>query len=270
MAADGRWRSTAVAGLVTIALAACGTGESAEPEQVGVPVTVAIGGLPGPLSGTTLPTLPEVTAEVTTTSTTIPRRIDGPLAEQVTDHRVLLIGDTALAATTPRAGGIMCDVLTGFGWDVAIEAEPGRPLAFATEVLDAVGDDEWGVVGLMFGHHVPDSVDDFEQSLDELLDRLAPRPVVVFTVAELGEEQVGVNELLRDRSSSRPNVVLVDWAESVAAEPDVLLDGGGPRPTDEGAGRLALFTAALLSRTSDGRPGTCIDPVFTDDSAIVL
>lgn len=268
MAADGRWRSTALGGL--LALAACGTGEPAEPQLVGVPETVAIGGLPGPLSGTTLPTLPEVTAEATTTSTTEPRRIDGPLADDVSDHRVLLIGDTALAAATPRAGGIMCDVLTGFGWDVAIEAEPGRPLEFATEVLDTVGDEEWDVVGLMFGHHLPDSVEDYAQSLDELLDRLAPRPVVVFTVAELGEEQVAVNQVLRDRSSSRPNVVLVDWAESVAAEPDVLLDGGGPRPTDEGAGRLALFTAALLSRTPDGRSGTCVEPIFTDDSAIVL
>lgn len=255
---------------MTVAIAGCAAAPAAEPQAIDVPETVAIGGLPRPLSGTTVASVPAPTAPSTTpTTTAAPVRIDGPLAEAVGGRRLLLIGDTALAATTPRAGGIMCEVVSGFGWEVAVEAEPGRPLAFADEVLDAVGED-WDVVGLMFGHHVPDSVDDFERTLDELLDRLSARPVVLYTVAELGSEQRVVNEMLRARSRSRTNVVLLDWAEATAAEPDVLLDGGGPRPTEEGAGRLALFTAALLSRVPGDEPGACLDAVFTDDSAIVL
>lgn len=260
-----------VAGLLGVVLAACG-GETEAPSFVGVPDTVAIGGMPGPLSDTTVPTLPEITTLDTTTTTTEAERepITGPLVDEVRGHRVLLIGDTTLAATTPRAGGIMCDVVTGFGWDVAIEAEPGRSIAFASEVLDEVLDDDWDVVGLMFGHHLDETVAEFEDALDEVLDRLDPRPVILVTVAEIGQEQVEINRLLRDRQRARPNVVILDWAEATALEPDVLLDGGGPVPTDDGAGRLALYTAALLSRVPGDDRGTCLEAVFTDDSAIVL
>jgi hypothetical protein len=259
-----------LAGALVLVAAACAGDEAFAPPLVGVPETVAIGGMPGPLSDTTVPTLPEITLEDTTTTEVEPDPITGPLVDEVLGHRVLLIGDTALAATTPRADGLMCDVVTGFGWDVEIEAEPGRSIAFAGEVLDELLDDDWDVVGLMFGHHVEDTVEDFERTLDEILDRLDPRPVILVTVAELGDEQVQINRALRERQRSRANVVILDWAEATSSEPDVLLDDGGPTPSEEGAGRLALFTAALLSRTPGDDPGTCLEAVFTDDSAIVL
>jgi hypothetical protein len=42
-------------------------------------------------------------------------------------------------------------------------------------------------------------------------------------------------------------------------------------PTAEGAKRLALFLAAALGKPADdGQVGECLDPAFTDDSAIVL
>lgn len=272
---DGRRRRRRLgAGALAAAAAvgACSSGSSAPPAAVVVPETVAIGGMPRPLSDTTMPTLPEVTPAPSTTTTTEPTRepISGPLADEVSGDRVLLIGDTALAATTPRAGGILCDVVTGFGWDVQIEAEPGRPIEFADEVLDALLDEGWDVVGLMFGHHVTVTVTDFEQRLDALLDRLAPRPVILYTVAESGDVQVEVNRVIRERQRSRFNVVVVDWAEATDDEPDVLLEDGGPVPSEEGAGRLALFTAALLSRVPGDEPGACLESVFTDDSAIVL
>lgn len=256
--------------LALLATVGCAGNDSMSTPAVVVPETVAIGGMPGPLSDTTVPTLPEIPVE-TSPTTTEPdgEPITGPLVDEVLDHRVLLIGDTALAAATARVGGSLCDIVTGFGWDVEVEAEPGRPIEFADEVLDAVSDD-WDVVGLMFGHHLTDTVAEFAGRLDALLDRLGDRPVILYTVAELGEEQAEVNRLLRERARTRPNVVIVDWAEAIVAEPDALLDDGGPRPTEEGVGRLALFTAALLSRTPDGEPGECLDSVFTDDSAIVL
>lgn len=266
-------RATTLGGVALVGLVACGGGGGSErPAVVGVPETVVIGGLPGELSDASAPTLPAVTIDTTTTTTTEPppEPITGPLVDEVLGFRVLLIGDTALSVTTPRAGGIMCDVVSGFGWTVDVEAEPGRPIRFADVVLDELLDDGWDVVGLMFGHHLEGTVDDFGRRLDDVLDRLAPRPVVLYTVAELGDEQVAVNQLLRDRQRARPNVVVVDWAEAVTAEPDVLLDDGGPYPTEEGAGRLALFTAALLSKVPGDQVGACLEPTFTDDSAIVL
>ena len=273
-AADGRrtkwWRARAPLALALTALAACAGGETAAPSFVGVPETVAIGGMPGPLSDTTVPTMPEISLPTTSTTEVEREPISGPLVDEVVGHRVLLVGDTPMAATTPRAGGVMCDVVVGFGWDIEIEAEPGRSIDFAERVLDELPTDDWDVVGLMFGHHLRSTVADFERTLDTLLDRLAPRPVILYTVTELGDEQVEVNRILRERQRTWPNVVIVDWAEATALEPDVLLDDGGPAPSDEGAGRLALFTAALLSRAPGDEPGTCLEPVFTDDSAIVL
>ena len=265
-----RQRACAVSALALAALVACAGGETAAPSFVGVPETVAIGGMPGVLSDATAPTMPEVALPTTSTTEIERDPISGPLVDEVSGYRVLLVGDTPMVATTPRAGGVMCDVVAGFGWDIAIEAEPGRSIDFGERVLDEVLDADWDVVGLMFGHRVAGTVADFERTLDALLDRLAPRPVILYTVAEVGDEQVEINRILRERQRSSPNVVIVDWAEATALEPEVLLDDGGPAPSDEGAGRLALFTAALLSRTPGDEPGTCIESVFTDDSAIVL
>lgn len=260
-----------VAPVLLAATVACGGGASTAPSVAGVPETVAIGGLPGPLSGVTTPTLPDISIDTPTTTDARRDPIRGVLVDEVLGHRLLLIGDTVLQATSPRAGGIMCDLVTGFGWDVVIEAERGRPVEFAGEVLDEVLElDDWDVVGLMFGHHIPGTVDEFERSLDRALDRLGSRPVILYTAAEVGGDQVAVNRIVRQRRQSRPNVVIVDWAAAVADEPDVLLDDGGPQPTTDGAGRLALLTAAALGSTPDGRPGSCLDPQFTDDSAIIL
>src|SRR5690606_10576954 len=110
--------------------------ETAAPSFVGVPETVAIGGMPGPLSDTTVPTMPEISLPTTSTTEVEREPISGPLADVVGGHRVLLVGDTPMAATTPRAGGVMCDVVVGFGWDIEIEAEPGRSIDFAERVLD--------------------------------------------------------------------------------------------------------------------------------------
>jgi hypothetical protein len=197
-------------------------------------------------------------------------RVTPPISDHVDGRRVLLIGDSALVATTPRADGVLCGIVTDLGWDVDVEAEPGRSIAFADEVLDELLPTGWDVVGLMFGHRVELSVEDFEQRLDEILDRLSPRPVLLYTVAELDEDQVEVNRVLRSEDISRKNVVLIDWAEAIAAEEDEPLTDGGAGPTEAGAGRLALLTAAVLGPVPDAEPGACLEPVFTDDSAIEL
>lgn len=266
----------AVVAVIAVGLAGCAGDDGAEPLVIEVPDTVVIGALPGPFSATTNPLPPPATiAETASTTTTEPPRapIAGPLYDAVLGRRVLLIGDTALAATTPRYDGIMCDLVTDFGWDVVVEAEYGRTIEFAEQVLDERLDDPagWDVVGLMFGHHLSGTVDDFEQTLDDILDRLDDHVVVLYTVAPIGEEQIAVNRALAVRDRSRPNVVEVEWADAVEVEADRLLDDeDGPLPSAEGAGRLALFTVALLGEVPGDVTGECLDAVHTDDSAIVL
>jgi hypothetical protein len=171
----------------------------------------------------------------------------------------------------------MCEALVGFGWDVEVDAEPGRFVEFGHDVIDArlrpdAGLD-WDVAAVMLGNHLDGDVDAFARELDELLDRLAPRPTILYTVTEVDADRAEINRVIRDRPRFHPNVVVVDWAEISAADPDLLLVDGGPEVTEEGSGRLVLVTAGALGPAPGGGgadPGECLPSEFTDDSAIVL
>ncbi len=279
--ANGRTRKTltllAAGSVAAAAPAGCGSTDAAvETTIVSIPATVAIGGLPEPLSDRPTVPAPPTSLSESVVTTTEPRAdtIDGPVGEVATGNRLLMIGDGVLATIAPRFGGIGCDVLPGFGWVVEIAAEPGRFVGFGNEVLDARLDRgagaDWDVVAVMLGNQYDDDADAFERELQILLERLAPRAVVLYTVSEVDERLDEVNRIIRAQGRTHPNVVVVDWAEATAAEPERLLDGDGPAPTPEGSGRLVLFTAAALGEAPGTGEGTCLQPVFVDDSAIVL
>lgn len=265
---------------IVVLAAACGSGQTTErPRAVDVPDTVTLGRLPEPLSspGTipVPPTTPRTTAAPTTVA--LPEPIAGAVADAVVGYRVLLVGDTVLASTAPRNDGIMCDVLTSFGWTVEIAAERGRFVEFGHEVLDRrleTGDDElWDVAAVMFGNHFDGDQLAFERQLEGLLDRLAPRPTLVYTVSELDDDAVAINEVIRELPQAYPGVVVIDWAEATAEDVGEMFEDDGPELTEEGSGVLVLYTAAALGKTPGGErgePGECLPSVFVDDSAIVL
>jgi hypothetical protein len=238
--------------------------------------TVALGQLPGPLSASTTPLTPPP-AETTTapTITTIPdvEPVETPIGDVVDGNRMLLIGDTAMATITPRQEGIGCDVLSGLGWEVEIEAEPGRFLPFADEVIDEVvvdAGEDWDAVGLMFGHFIDTPVEEFASELDRILQRLGDVPILLYTVAENDDPTaIAVNEVIRERDD-RPNVVVVDWGAAVAFEEVADLVEDDRTPTVDGMNRLVLLTASALGEPPGSGGGACLDAVFTDDSAIVL
>ena len=257
--------------------AACDGDDDATTSTQGVSGTVALGEIPEPLSDRPEPSVPPnlVADGTTTTTTTEPEvvPIDGPIGEVADGDRLLIIGDRVLASTAPRFGGIACDVLPGFGWTVEIAAEPGRFIEFGDEVLDELLDpaagDDWDVVVVMLGNLFDGDLAGFEDDLTGLVERISPRPMIVFTLTEVDDE-AELNDLIRALPDEYPNVVVIDWAELSAAEPDVLLEDGGPLVTEEGSGRLVLFMAAALGDAPGFGEGECLDPTFTDDSAIVL
>jgi hypothetical protein len=260
-----------------VALSACGFSQTTAPaKSYDVPGTVALGEFPEPLSDRTPPPAPPTAATTSTTTTTEPRLtpIVGPIVDAVVGNRVLVIGDTVMAQTAPRNDGIMCDILNGFGWDVEIDAEPGRFVDFGQRVLDARLDpadgQPWDVGAVLLGSHFDGDLDAYRRELDAILDRLSPRPTIVYTLSEINPDAIAINEVIRALPSARPNVVIIEWAEATGLEPDLLLEDGGPKPTAEGAGRLVLFTAATLGRYPPEGGGECLPPAFTDDSAIIL
>lgn len=268
---------------MTVLFAAACTDSDAGPTTVAPPLRpVELGVLPDPPTpiapAVTPPTVPPTTAFAEPEI----EPIVGAVGEVVTGNRVLLIGDTAMATLTERQGGIACSVIPDFGWNVRIEAEVGRFIRFADEVVDTVVVDQgepWDVVGLMFGMHVDTSADEFGAALDRLIDRLDGRPVLVYTIAErtgpdaeADEATVAVNEQIRAIAAERPNVVLVDFAESVNIDQGATFVDDDRVPTADGESRIVLLTLGALGEFPPGDPveGACLDPVFTDDSAILL
>jgi hypothetical protein len=256
---------------------ACGTSSSTTlPTTPSAPATVAIGELPDELTGRSAPPVPPTTAPPSTAPPTVPpdQHLEGPVGQVVLGNRLIVIGDSLMASTAPRNDGVMCEALNGFGWDVEVNAEPGRFIEFGHEVLDQRfrpdGGDDWDAAVVMFGNQYDGDLVEFTRSLDELLRRLAPRPVVIYTVTETDAERAELNEMIRDRPRYHLNLVVIDWAEITAVDAEILLVDDGPLLTEEGSRRLVLYTAAALREAPGEPPGDCLPSVFTDDSAIVL
>ena len=185
--------------------------------------------------------------------------------------RVIVIGDSILASTSPRFGGSLCDRLVEAGWDVEIDAEPGRFITFADKVLDArfhpdAGLD-WDAVVMFFGSNYSGSRTEFESSLRALLERVQPRPVVLLTVTEFQTSRVAVNDTIRDVAGESDAIHVIDWARITEAEPGLLAyDGlhlsqaGKNRITTEIV--LAFGTSPTFLSESSGQ---CLETLFTDD-----
>lgn len=270
--------SRAAFGLVVVAALVCAAcGGDDEPEAlVVVPDTVALGELPDPIAPANQGVAPPTTAPPPV-ATSVPEEIDpidGPIGDVVEGDRVLLIGDSAMTTLTERYEGVGCQVLNELGWDVEIEAEAARYLPFADEVIGELVVDQgegWDVVGLMFGHFLDTSVDEFGAEVERIVDELSPRPILLYTVTQDGDETATeINEVLRAIGEATPNVVVVDWGAAVAFEQIVDLTDDSGLPNREGMGRIVLLTAAALGDAPGGGMGLCLEPRYTDDSAIVI
>lgn len=271
---------TAIGGAAfAVMLAACGgSGTATVPTAERVPETVELGAFPEPLSGVVVPVVTVQTTDAPEESTTTTEAaripITGPIGDEVFGNRIILIGDTSFVATAPRSDGAMCDVLEAFGWQAEIAAEVGRFVDFGRVVYDARiapgSGQEWDAVAIMLGNHFNGDVDAFQRDMEELIEAIEPRPTLVYTLVEDDTYQVDLNAIIRELPRFHPNVVVIDWAEIVAAEPDVLVADTPSGLSDEGRSRLTLFTAAALGEPPDGVEPGCVEPFFVDDSAIVL
>ncbi len=269
--------------VAVLALAALGAGCSATargdaPDTThltGPLATIPIDGLPEPLSRGSLAPVPTAPAPPTSAPPSTAAELDpgdpalepGTVGEHVTGNRLLVIGDSLIASTAPQFQGVLCSVLnTNFGWAVEVHAETGQHIEFADTVLhdrlDPPGVGGFDAVAVMLGNNYRGDYDEYTHRLEALIERLAPMPTVVFTLTERQPDHARLNEYIRWRTYFHPNVIVIDWAEFTAAEPDKLLAGDGLHLSDEGRGRLVMFLAAALGPAPDalGRP-TCVEHV---------
>ncbi len=193
------------------------------------------------------------------------------VGEAVDGNRVLLIGDSILASTSSRYGGQMCRALVPLGWQAQVEAEPSRFIDFGNHVLqrllpDTVTEEQDFDAAVVFlGSNYGGDPVVYEAELRRILDRLAPRPTLLFTVTQYRPNYADVNEVVRRLDTEYDNVTLVDW-ELAALTPGVL-SGDRLHPTDQGRQLIADLVAASLGRVSAGE-GECLRSQFRDDSKI--
>lgn len=238
---------------------------------VDVPETVALGVMPEPLSDS--PTLPPPPSPPTTGSasgpegTVPPEPLALPLHDHVDGNRLLMIGDGTLASAAPGADRQLCDALSVFGWEAEIVTFPGvDDLSYVPAVLDlrVRPDDgvDWDAVVLWVGNELPaDSlgVDELTDTLDAAIERLAPRPVVLYTLTELDEGRATLNEIIRSRSDEHPNVAVIDFGE-LAGAADEVLELDGVSLSSDGRKRLPLITAQALGEAPVNEDGGCVVP----------
>lgn len=278
--------------IVAVLLATgCSGGGSEVPSAARASETVPLGQLPDPPSRAASLAPPPTAPETTVPDEPEIEPITGPIGEAALGNRLLLIGDTAMATLTVRQDGTACPVLPDLGWEMQIEAEVARYLRFADEVIDEVvvdAGENWDAVGLMFGHQIDTGAEEFGRDLDRVLNRLGARPILLYTVAEFDVPDGDVtadtddtevadavlaqalNDEIRARGRSLPNVVVIDWAQEIADEDELELVDDERLPTPDGVARLVEFTAAALGEAPATTGGECLESVFTDDSAIVI
>ena len=275
-------------------LAACGgsvagTGDPATtPVATPLPTVPGVGVLPATIPATS-PSAIEPLVVITR-----PLTADGDLAElvgdQVAGNRLLMIGDSIFAGAETRYGGELCAGLEPLGWAVEVAAEAGRFVEFGVSVVrrlvpepstgesDAAdvdsttstepvpaGDDDWDAAAVFLGSNYNGDQENYDTKMRTILDRLAPRPTLLFTVTEYRTNYAEVTEVIEGLVADYPNVTLIDWA--TAARTPGVLRPDGLHPNDAGEIVLVDLTAAALGEAPSGE-ADCIRSQFRDDSAI--
>ncbi|MEC8486660.1 MAG: hypothetical protein VXY65_06335, partial [Actinomycetota bacterium] len=262
--------ATAVLGFLGAGTAACG-GEDVVTEVTQATVA-GVGQLPGPVERVTADEHQQGSGEQESSSAVRPADLGLPsLGELVTGNRVILVGDSIFASTAPRFGGSMCERLNEGGWDVEINAEPGRFIGFARKVLKVrFAPDQgldWDVAVMFFGSNYRESPTSFRSTLESLIDDLSPRPVLLLTVTEFRQSRKEVNYIIHDVGAQNTNVHILDWARITAAEPG-LLNADGLHLSTEGENRITTEIALALgpanTLVTDGE-GDCLPTLFIED-----
>jgi len=191
----------------------------------------------------------------------------GPvIGPRVSGPRVLMIGDSILASTSPRYGNEMCNALTSLGWHVALEAEAGSFVDFGQRVMRSRFGEGWDALVVHLGTNFEGNLAAYDDRLRNVLEGAWPTPVLLLTTTEFRSAQRTVNDAILAVRGDFDNVTILEW-HRISTTPGVI---GRDRVHLTEGGRAVL--AAAVSRAldfpkvSDG--GKCLTSRFTDDSRV--
>lgn len=252
-------RRVALLSTAVVLAAACGSqGASIGPGTSG---TIPVGGLPSVLPTVAPPTVLQTT---TTWRTTTTLALEDQIGYRSEGNRVIVIGDSVIAATSTRYTNDMCKTLVPLGWRVEVDAESGRFVEFGNEVLDERLASGWDAGVVLLGNNYRGSKNEYRDELSRIVDRLSPNPVVLLTVSEFEPTRAEVNEIIRELAAERDNVTVVDWA-TTTAENDGLTGTDNLHLTIAGRRALAEDVGLALGAAPQV-PGACLESLFVDDS----
>jgi lysophospholipase L1-like esterase len=189
----------------------------------------------------------------------------GPVGGRVEGNRVLFVGDSILASTAKRYGNEMCEALKPLGWQVAVEAEPGRFAAFGVEVLERRIGAVWDVVFIYLGTNFDGNEESLREQFDKMFEITRGVETVVLTTTEFRDAQKRVNTVIKKSAAGFDHVRVLDWAQVAALKGMTTKD----KIHLSDAGRTVL--AQTIARSLDYAPyrePLCLDPRFRDDSGI--
>jgi lysophospholipase L1-like esterase len=257
--------------MLTLLLAACGSGEAAAPESAST--VGGVGDLPSELppleaEPTTVPDTSEPTEsteepppDTTTPSSDPATDREGervlPVGRLVHGNRVLVIGDSIIASISNRYGGQLCDRLVPRGWEVEVNAEAGQHIEYGRQVLRRRLDAGWDAAVVMLGSNYGEDPEFYEAELDRLLGDLAPMPVVLVSVTEFKRDRLEVNYLIAVADNERDNVRVVDWGARTR-DAEELLGDDGLHLSELGREELARMIATALGRAPARSDGRCL------------
>lgn len=187
------------------------------------------------------------------------------LGSRANGNKLLVLGDSILAATASRYGGAMCSALVPLGWSVAVEAEAGQMVGFGRTVLKDRIYEGWNAAVVFLGTNYGGSATNYSRDLTAIVDALAPRPTLLLTASLFKPVMQDVNTVIRTVASKYPNVVVLDWG-TASAQPG-LMNRDNVHPNDTGRQVLVGSIAAALGSAPVGT-GSCLPSKHTDDSLV--
>lgn len=246
---------------LAISLASACSGDTAAGPMTTTTVTAAntvagVGRLPS--------TIPEVTFPEDVADGFVLPALEGvPVGREIGGNRVLLIGDSIFAGTSPRHSDTACRQLVPLGWQVAVEAESGRFAEFGARVARRRAGEGWDAVVVFIGSNYDGGRSRYERDMTAMLDQFADVPVVLVTTTVFRSTQRQVNEVIRDLAAQRDDARVIEWAE--ISQERRLLSGDGLHPNADGQVVLTAAVAQVLGEAPIDE-GRCLESLFTDDS----
>lgn len=247
--------------LASLAMTGCATQSSAESNAIVGP----LGTVPGVRALVQPPTSPPGFGDVSLDPPVVGGHAE-TIGEAAAGPRLLMIGDSIFASLATRYGDLACRTLTPLGWKVAVEAEVGRFVDLGVRVVKRKLPQGFDAAIVFLGTNYRGVQDEYRAAMTEILDQLAPRPVIILTASEHNDDIAEVNRVVIEQVGQRDNVWLIDWRR-LSKNPGVLWRDG-IHPTEEGEKFLIDTIAQVLGQAPGGKPGECLPSEFVSDTTL--